>query len=145
MKPSRKKHLCRICHITLATFLSVYVSAQNIQKGGWQDFGITQEDTVIHINCTDLSTNNRSHLFYADFRHSFEISFSACFNTQLTEQVFLCKEGLKGEIFADLMIGFDPGTEQIFAEIKDNRQKLHRIFAGEKAEKDPDRQIMRHG
>ena len=135
MKPSRKKHLCRMCHITLATFLSVYVSAQNIQKGGWQDFGITQEDTVIHINCTDLSTNNRSHLFYADFRHSFKISFSACFNTQLTEQVFLCKEGLKGEIFADLMIGFDPGTEQIFAEIKDNRQKLHRIFAGEKAEK----------
>lgn len=135
MKPNRKKHLCRMCHITLATFLSVYVSAQNIQKGGWQDFGITQEDTVIHINCTDLSTNNRSHLFYADFRHSFKISFSACFNTQLTEQVFLCKEGLKGEIFADLMIGFDPGTEQIFAEIKDNRQKLHRIFAGEKAEK----------
>ena len=135
MKPSRKKHLCRMCHITVATFLSVYVSAQNIQKGGWQDFGITQEDTVIHINCTDLSTNNRSHLFYADFRHSFKISFSACFNTQLTEQVFLCKEGLKGEIFADLMIGFDPGTEQIFAEIKDNRQKLHRIFAGEKAEK----------
>ena len=83
MKPSRKKHLCRICHITLATFLSVYVSAQNIQKGGWQDFGITQEDTVIHINCTDLSTNNRSHLFYADFRHSFEISFSACFRTSL--------------------------------------------------------------
>lgn len=135
MKPNRKKHLCRMCHITLATFLSVYVSAQNIQKGGWQDFGITQEDTVIHINCTDLSTNNRSHLFYADFRHSFKISFSAYFNTQLTEQVFLCKEGLKGEIFADLMIGFDPGTEQIFAEIKDNRQKLHRIFAGEKAEK----------
>lgn len=132
---NKKKNLFRITHLAFMTILASNVNSQNILKGGWNDFGINKKDTIINFNCAELATNNRSKLFYADFRKSFRISFSSCFNTQLTEQVFLCKEGLKGEIFADLMIGFDPGTEQIFAEIKDRDQKLHRIFAGEKVEK----------
>ena len=33
------------------------------------------------------------------------------FNTLVTEQVFLNKEGKHGEMFADLSIGYDPSTE----------------------------------
>lgn len=52
------------------------------------------------------------------------------FNTMLTEQAFLCKDGKSGEMFADLTIGYDPCTEQVFAEVKDEVGKLHRVLAG---------------
>ena len=68
-------------------------------------------------------------------RTTFEVSFSACFNTLLTEQAALCKEGRRGELYADLTVGYDPSTEQIFAEIKDRNGELHRIFAGERVTK----------
>lgn len=68
-------------------------------------------------------------------RTAFGVSFSACFNTLLTEQAALCKEGGRGELYADLTVGYDPSTEQIFAEIKDRNGELHRIFAGERVTK----------
>lgn len=68
-------------------------------------------------------------------RTTFGVSFSACFNTLLTEQAALCKEGGRGELYADLTVGYDPSTEQIFAEIKDRNGELHRIFAGERVTK----------
>lgn len=68
-------------------------------------------------------------------RTAFGVSFSACFNTLLTEQAALCKEGGRGELYADLTVGYDPSTEQIFAEIKDRNGELHRIFAGERVPK----------
>ena len=35
-------------------------------------------------------------------------------------------------MFAFLSIGYDPSTEQVFAEVKDGKTQLHRIFAGSK-------------
>ena len=35
-------------------------------------------------------------------------------------------------MFADLSIGYDPSTEQVFAEVKDGKNELRRIFAGSK-------------
>ena len=46
--------------------------------------------------------------------------------------MFLNKEGKHREMFADLSIGYDPSTEQVFAEVKDGKNELHRIFAGSK-------------
>lgn len=104
-------------------------------RGGWQEFGINNPDTIVNMDNKEMITDNRSKLFYADFRESFDISMSMRFNTLITEQAFLCKDGLNGEILADLTIGYDPGTEQIFAEIKDEKGELHRVFAGSKVQK----------
>ena len=38
-------------------------------------------------------------------------------------------------MFADFTIGYDPGTEQIFAEVKDESNQLHRIVAGKRVTK----------
>lgn len=121
--------------LSLATAVSLAatdMAAQTKTEGGWKDFGIQNNDTVISMNCQELSTDNRTKLFYADFREEFNISLSMRFNTLVTEQAFLCKEGLQGELLADLTIGYDPGTEQIFAEVKDEEGKLHRVLAGKK-------------
>jgi hypothetical protein len=101
-------------------------------RGGWADFGVHNNDTTIFMDNRELTTNNRSRLFFADFRKSFDISMQMQFNTLITEQAFLTKDGLQGQMFADLTIGYDPSTEQIFAEVKDSGDKLHRIVAGPK-------------
>ena len=111
------------------------LNAQVSIKGGWIDFGIQNSDTIISMDCKEFVTSNRTRLFYVDYRESFDISMSMRFNTLLTEQAFLCKEGVNGEMFADLTIGFDPGTEQVFAEIKDEEGKLHRVVAGDRVKK----------
>lgn len=88
-----------------------------------------------HRDRIPAAAGSNSPLFYADMRTTFGVSFSACFNTLLTEQAALCKEGRRGELYADLTVGYDPSTEQIFAEIKDRNGELHRIFAGERVTK----------
>lgn len=88
-----------------------------------------------HRDRIPAAAGSNSPLFYADMRTAFGVSFSACFNTLLTEQAALCKEGGRGELYADLTVGYDPSTEQIFAEIKDRNGELHRIFAGERVTK----------
>ena len=113
----------------LVSFAALCTSAQTIQ-GGWADFGIENPDTVISMNDKELVTSNRSKLFYADFRERLDITLSMRFNTMLTEQAFLCKDGRGGELYADLTIGYDPCTEQVFAEVKDEQGKLHRALAG---------------
>ena len=40
----------------------------------------------------ELATDNKTKLFFADYREQFEISCSLCFNTLVTEQAFICKE-----------------------------------------------------
>lgn len=55
---------------------------------------------------------NRPLPFY-DIQQAWEISLSMKCNHLGTEQVFLCKEGVKGSIYADISIGFDP-MEQRF-------------------------------
>lgn len=123
------------CVALLITVSAASVSAQTTIEGGWKDFGIQNRDTIISMDCKELFTDNKTKLFYADFRERLDISLSMCFNTLMTEQAFLCKEGLNGELFADLTIGYDNGSEQIFVEIKDKEGKLHRIVAGSKVAK----------
>ena len=53
-------------------------------RGGWADFGVQNRDTTIFMDNRELTTNNRSRLFFADFRKSFDISMQMRFNT-LTE------------------------------------------------------------
>lgn len=120
-----------LCAMLLALGSEIAV-AQTTTKGDWMDFGIERGDTVISMDCKELVTNNKTNLFYADFRENFTIKMSLRFNTLVTEQAFLCKEGVKGEMFADLTVGYDPCTEQIFAEVKDRKDGLHRVLAGKR-------------
>lgn len=132
-----RKHIHSV-KAALATLLftgATTINAQTTTEGGWSDFGVQNPDTVISMDCRELVTNDRTRLFYADYREQFRIAMSMRFNTFMTEQAFLCKEGAKGEMFADLTVGFDPGTNQIFAEVKDEKGELHRIVAGDKVEK----------
>ena len=132
----RKQSNIKAFYVTLLSFLFIPQSfAQTSVQGGWGDFGIQNRDTIISMDCKELVTNNRAKLFYADFRQNFDISMTMCFHTLVTEQAFLCKEGRNNEMFADLTIGYDPGFEQIFAEIKDRDGRLHRIVAGSKVTK----------
>ena len=123
----------------MAVLLAVCIEAgaqdRPVTKGGWSDFGAIAADSVVTLDCSEAAAGSNSPLFYADMRTTFEVSFSACFNTLLTEQAALCKEGRRGELYADLTVGYDPSTEQIFAEIKDRNGELHRIFAGERVTK----------
>lgn len=106
--------------------------AQTKISGGWNDFGIANNDTTLVMNCQELVAGNRSRLFYADFRQEWNITMQMCLNTLVTEQAFLTKDGRNGEMFADLTIGYDPVTEQVFAEVKDEQGRLHRVLAGDR-------------
>lgn len=99
-------------------------------SGDFRDFGFSRPDTVISLDCGEAVIDNRKPLFYADFRDSLEISLTAKFNTFLTEQALLCKEGKGGDKAGSLTIGFDPGSEQIFAEIMQADGLPCRITAG---------------
>lgn len=115
-----------------------YISAQNVYdndriiSGDFQDFGILNCDTVLSLDCNEFFTDPKTVLFYADFRKTLDLSFDAQVNANLTEQVFICKEGTRYNESAGIMVGFDPCTEQIFAEITDSEGKTHRIMTGEK-------------
>lgn len=99
--------------------------------GDWKQFGIHNTDTLLTLNVNEHVTSNRESLFYADYRQQFDIHFSLQCNTLGTEQVFLCKDGRNGEMFADLSVGYDPMMCQIFVEVKDGEGKLHRVGAGD--------------
>ncbi len=101
-------------------------------SGNFVDFGIQNKDTVLTLDCQEFSTDPKTSLFYADFRNTLEITFEAQINTNLTEQVFICKEGTHYNESAGIMVGFDPTVERIFAEITDSSGKEHRIWAGER-------------
>lgn len=131
----KRRLLSRKLLLIALAFAGSTLNAQVRIEGGWADFGIQNPDTIISMDCKELVTGNRAKLFYADYREQFDIAMSMRFNTLMTEQAFLCKEGVRGEMFADLSIGFDPGTDQIFAEIKDEKGELHRIVAGDKVTK----------
>ena len=105
-------------------------------EGGWQEFEINNPDTVIRLNRTEIATNNKSRLFYADGRQEVKISLSMMCHTLGTEQVFVCKEGVRGEVFADLAIGYDNTQHRIFAEVKDLDGNPCRVAAVNPAQKD---------
>lgn len=127
-------YIKNICLPAITVFLAFSSHAAEPVTGGWKDFGVSNTDTVITLNCQELAINANTPLFYSDFRDGFTIKADIKLNTHVTEQAFLCKEGSHGEMFADLSVGFDPGEERIFAEIKDKAGNLHRIRAGEKVE-----------
>ncbi|MDE5998160.1 MAG: family 43 glycosylhydrolase [Muribaculaceae bacterium] len=105
----------------------------HIINGDIRDFGIQNPDTILALDCNEFFTDPKSSLFYADFRKSMDMDFEAQVNTNLTEQVFVCKEGTRYNEAAGIMVGFDPTVERIFAEITDSKGKQHRIWAGDKA------------
>lgn len=133
MSCSQQNKQLKLIFTGMAYLLTFVISfGQTTVSGGWKEFGIQNNDTTITMDCQEICTDNRSLLFYGDYRSSFDISLEMRFNTLVTEQVFLNKEGKSGELFADLSVGFDPSTEQIFAEVKDSNAQLHRIVTGAK-------------
>lgn len=71
---------------------------------------------------------------YYDLRKSWTIEASLRCNLLGTEQVFLCKEGERGQIGGDVSIGFDNMLKRYFVEVMDSDGKLHRIGAGNDVE-----------
>jgi hypothetical protein len=110
--------------------------AQPRINGGWEQFGIQNPDTVIHLNVSEIATNNKSRLFYADGRQEVSISLRMMCHTLGTEQVFICKEGRSGELFADLAVGYDNTQHRIFAEVKDKAGNPRRIATAQPTNKD---------
>lgn len=110
--------------------VTVAVNSQTVVTADWSQFGIQNNDTVLALNVNEHVTPNRAQLFYADYRNRFDIKFSLQCNTLGTEQVFLCKDGKAGEMFADLSVGYDPMLKRVFVEVKDCDGKLHRMGVG---------------
>lgn len=135
---------CRLKRVTLPSYIivilismcSLCASGQAPYlfpvAGGMCNFGFEKQDTVLSLDCNEYAVSSNDGLFYSDLRSAWEISMRVKCTMNLTEQSFLCKEGGRGDLYADLTIGFDPGPEKFFAEIKDSAGDLHRIFVGEK-------------
>ncbi len=105
-----------------------------IISGDFTDFGIQNKDTVLMLDCNEYFSDPKTSLFYADFRKSLDMDLEIQVNTNITEQVFVSKEGTRYNESAGIMVGFDPTVEQIFAEVTDYKGNIHRIFAGKKTE-----------
>lgn len=104
--------------------------SQTTVSADFTQFGINNGNATVKLNVNEHTTPNSSALLYADYRSMFDISFSLLCNTLGTEQVFLCKDGKAGEMFADLSVGYDPMLRQVFVEMKDCNGKLHRMGVG---------------
>lgn len=126
-----KTPLLFLSAIAFASTSFLSPAAQTPQgNSAWHEFGINNPDTVISLNCQELAIGNSVPLFYADFRNDFSIDASVLCNTKVTEQAFLCKESKSGEFAGDFTLGFDPGENKIFAEVRDANGSLNRITAG---------------
>lgn len=140
MSEIRKYYVGIIVTLAVSMLLSNRVLAANVMSGdniivgNLADFGINNVDTVLTLDCNEFFTDSKTALFYADLRKELDVSFDIKLNTNITEQVFLCKEGTRDNPSAGIMIGFDPGPEKIFAEVCDAAGKLQRIWAGDKVE-----------
>lgn len=137
------KKKARVLGTLILSVMSFYLQAKQpstrsdiesnlIFSGDLRDFGILNQDTVLMLDCNEIFTDPKEGLFYADFRKSFDMSFDVQVNTNLTEQVFVCKEGTRYNPSAGIMVGFDPSVERIFVEITDADGEVHRAWAGEK-------------
>ncbi|WP_157543983.1 family 43 glycosylhydrolase [Mucilaginibacter paludis] len=69
-------------------------------------------------------------LAYADIQKSWKIEASLLCNQLALEQVFICKEGLKGNLAADVSIGYDPMLKRYFVEVMCADGKARRVPAG---------------
>lgn len=114
------------------TFVPAAESTAPVVSGDFRDFGFSRPDTVIALDCGEAVVDNRNPLFYADFRENVELSFNVKFNTFLTEQAVVCKEATAGQKQGALTVGFDPGSEKVFAEVLQDDGMPCRIVAGPK-------------
>ncbi len=73
-------------------------------------------------------------LAYYDMQKSWTIEASLKCNLLGTEQVYLCKEGAKGQLFGDLSIGFDNMYKKYFVEVTCADGVPRRIVAGDDVE-----------
>jgi hypothetical protein len=73
-------------------------------------------------------------LAYYDMRKSWSIEASLKCNLLGTEQVFLCKEGVKGQLAGDVSIGFDNMYKRYFVEVMCADGVPRRIVAGDDVE-----------
>jgi len=73
-------------------------------------------------------------LAYYDMQKSWSIEASLKCNLLGTEQVYLCKEGAKGQLFGDLSIGFDNMYKKYFVEVMCADGVPRRIVAGDEIE-----------
>jgi len=70
-------------------------------------------------------------LAYYDMQKSWTIEASLRCNLLGTEQVFLCKEGAKGQLVGDVSIGFDNMYKKYFVEVMCADGVLRRIVTGD--------------
>lgn len=126
----------KITTLSIILFTTLHAWSQPKVNGGWEQFDIQKADTVIRLNRSEIAAGNKSRIFYADGRREVNVSLSMMCHTLGTEQVFLCREGRSGEVFADLAIGYDNTQHRIFAEVKDNAGNPCRIAAVQPTEKD---------
>lgn len=129
-------------HISKSTQLPAAISMQPrggvvmtvktgpVVTGDFRDFGLCRPDTVVTLDCGELKTDNRNPLFYADYRDGVEVAFNVRFNTFLTEQAVVCREATPGSKIGTLTVGYDPGSEKIFAEVMQSDGTPCRIVAG---------------
>lgn len=73
-------------------------------------------------------------LAYYDMQKSWTVEASLKCNLLGTEQVYLCKEGAKGQLFGDLSIGFDNMHKKYFVEVMCADGVPRRIVAGDEVE-----------
>ena len=73
-------------------------------------------------------------LAYYDMQKSWSIEASLKCNLLGTEQVFLCKEGAKGQLAGDVSIGFDNMYKKYFVEVMCADGVSRRIMAGDEVE-----------
>lgn len=73
-------------------------------------------------------------LAYYDMQKSWKIEASLKCNLLGTEQVFLCKEGAKGQLSGDVSIGFDNMYKKYFVEMMCADGVPRRIVAGDEVE-----------
>jgi len=71
----------------------------------------------LSLNRSEYTVSFQRPLAYYDLSKSWTIEASLLHRLPGTEQVFICKEGKKGQSAGDVSIGFDPMAQKYFAEV----------------------------
>lgn len=88
----------------------------------------------LHIKRGEYLVNFERPLAFIDMSKSWLIEASLMCNLLGTEQVFLTKEGTKGQIGGDISIGYDNMQKRYFVEVMDENAKPYRIVSGNEVE-----------
>jgi len=115
-------------------------------RGSWTSPNVFSDDVPIaqvdgKLNTRSMALKNGEcvvifdrPLAYYDMQKSWTIEASLKCNLLGTEQVYLCKEGAKGQLFGDLSIGFDNMYKKYFVEVMCADGVPRRIVAGDAVE-----------